>query len=87
MVGVSRDSQETNERFRESLGLPYPLVGDPEGRITGAYKVDWPIIGVAKRATFLVGRDRHVRLAFHDEFRMDAHAAQACALAPEAGRA
>jgi peroxiredoxin Q/BCP len=87
VVGVSRDAQATNDRFRESLGLPYPLVGDPEGRITGAYQVDWPLIGVAKRATFLVGRDRHVRLAFHDEFKMDAHAEQACAIAPEAGRA
>ena len=78
VVGVSRDDQATNDRFRESLGLPYPLVGDPGGAITGAYKVDWPLIGRAKRATFLIGRDRHVRLAFHDEFKMDAHADQAC---------
>jgi thioredoxin-dependent peroxiredoxin len=78
VVGVSRDDQATNDRFRESLGLPYPLVGDPGGTITSAYKVDWPLIGRAKRTTFLIGRDRHVRLAFHDEFKMDAHSNQAC---------
>jgi peroxiredoxin len=82
VIGISRDDQPTNDRFRESLGLPYPLVGDPEGKVTSAYKVDWPLVGWSKRATFLIGRDRRVRLAFHDEFKMDAHAAQACAAAP-----
>jgi peroxiredoxin Q/BCP len=56
-------------------------VGDPEGTITSGYKVDWPLIGRAKRVTYLVGRDRAIRLALHDELRMDAHAEQACATA------
>ena len=81
VIGVSRDDQPTNDRFRESLGLPYPLVGDPRGQITGAYGVDWPLIGRAKRVTFLIGRDRHVRLAFHAEFNMGAHADEACTAA------
>jgi peroxiredoxin Q/BCP len=81
VVGVSADDQETNDRFRESLDLPYPLVGDAEGKIRAAYGVNWPLIGRPKRATFLVGRDRRVRLAFHDELHMDAHAEQACAVA------
>ena len=84
MVGVSRDDQATNDRFRESLGLPYPVVGDPEGTISDGYKVSWPIIGRSKRVTYLIGRDRRVRLAFHDELKMEEHAAQACAAAPEA---
>jgi peroxiredoxin len=81
VVGVSRDDQETSDRFREALGLPYPLVGDRDGTICRDYKVAWPIIGRAKRVTYLVGRDRLVRLAFHDELHMDAHAEQACAVA------
>jgi thioredoxin-dependent peroxiredoxin len=84
VIGISRDDQETNDRFRKSLDLPYPLVGDPDGTICGAYKVSWPIIGRSKRVTYLIGRDRLVRLAFHDELNMDAHAEQACAIAPEA---
>jgi peroxiredoxin len=63
---------------------PYPLVGGPDGKICGAYKVSWPIIGRSKRVTYLIGRDRLVRLAFHDELNMDAHAEQACAISPEA---
>jgi peroxiredoxin Q/BCP len=42
VVGVSGDTQETNGRFGESLGLPFPLVGDPDGTILKAYRVRWP---------------------------------------------
>ena len=82
---MSRDSQETNDRFRESLRLPYSLVGDPEQRIVRAYDVRWPILGMVQRVTYVVGRNRKVRLAFHSELDMDAHSARACrALAEQA---
>ena len=75
-----------SDRFRESLGLPYPLVGDPEGTILGAYKVKWPFIGLAQRVTYVVARNRKVRLAFHSELDIEAHMTQACSAlaAPEA---
>jgi peroxiredoxin Q/BCP len=78
-VGVNADPQDANERFRASLGLPFALVGDPEGEILRAYKVRWPIIGIAKRVTYVVGRDRKILSAFRSERDMAAHAAQACA--------
>ena len=77
-MGVSADPQEANDRFRESLGLPFPLVGDPEGTVLKAYKVRWPFIGIAKRVTYVIGRDRRVVRAFRNERDMTAHAAQAC---------
>ena len=79
---LARRPGDAATRFRKSLDLPYPLVGDPTGRICRDYKVSWPLIGRAKRVTYLIGRDRLVRLAFHDEFHMDAHADQACAFSP-----
>jgi peroxiredoxin Q/BCP len=79
VIGVSRDAQATSDRFRESLGLPYPLVGDPEGTILRAYKVRWPVMGLAQRVTYLVAKDRRLRLAFHSEFDVKAHATEACA--------
>jgi peroxiredoxin Q/BCP len=78
VVGVSQDSQETNDRFAKELGLPFPLVGDPTGEILAAYQVRWPVLGVAQRTTYLVGQNTHVRLAFHNEFNAEAHAAEAC---------
>jgi len=77
---VSSQSQDSNERFRESLGLPFPLVGDPGGTILKAYEVRWPLIGLAKRVTYVIGRDRKVLKAFRSETDMTAHAAQACEL-------
>ena len=79
MVGVSKDRQEVSDRFRESLGLPYPLVGDPKGVLLRAYKVRWPLIGLARRVTYVVGRNRRVRLAFHSELNIEAHLAEAAA--------
>ena len=78
VIGVSSDTQETNDRFQAKLGLPYPLVGDPDGGISRAYKVRWPLIGLNQRVTYVVSREGKIRLAFHSEFRMDAHAARAC---------
>jgi peroxiredoxin Q/BCP len=78
VIGVSSDTQETNDRFRDSLGLPYPLVGDPTGDILRAYDVRWPLVGIAQRVTYAIGRNRKVLLAFHSELSMKAHAAEAC---------
>jgi peroxiredoxin len=52
--------------------------------ITGAYKVGWPVIGLARRVTYVVGKDRKVRLAFHSEFDIPAHVDEACAALPSA---
>jgi peroxiredoxin Q/BCP len=83
VIGVSRDPQETSDRFRESLGLPFALVGDPEEKIIRAYGVRWPIVGLTQRVTFVIGRNRKVRVAFHSELDMDAHSAQACRVLAE----
>jgi peroxiredoxin Q/BCP len=53
-------------------------VGDADGRIRRAYGVRWPIVGIAKRVTFVIGRDRKVLKAYRNERDMTAHATQAC---------
>ena len=75
---MSGDAQEKNDRFHEKLDLPFPLVGDPDGTILRAYEVRWPLIGLAKRATYVVGQNRTILSAFRSEKSMTAHAAQAC---------
>jgi peroxiredoxin Q/BCP len=86
VIGVSSDTQETNDRFRESLGLPFRLLGDPRGDILRAYDVRWPFVGMAQRVTYAIGRNKKVLLAFHSELHMQAHASEACqAVAAESG--
>jgi peroxiredoxin len=78
VIGVSGDDQETQDRFAKSLELPFPLVGDPDGRVRSAYGVKWPLFGFAKRTSFVIGRDRRIRLVHRAERDVDSHVAQAC---------
>ena len=78
---MSGDPQETADRFRASLELPYPVVGDPHATLGRVYRVTWPIFGRMQRVTYLIAKNHQVRLAFHDELRFLAHAEQACAFA------
>jgi len=61
------------------------VVGDPEGAVCKAFGVKWPVIGLARRVTYLIGRDRRVRMAFHDELHAEAHPGEACAVAATVG--
>jgi peroxiredoxin Q/BCP len=79
VVGVSSDTQETNDRFRKSLDLPFPLVGDPDGTVLEAYRVRWPLLGMAQRVTYAISQKRKILLAFHSELSPTAHVAKACA--------
>ncbi len=75
---MSADDQQTQDRFAKSLELPFPLLGDPDGRVRSAYGVKWPLFGLAKRVTFVIGRDRKVRRVHRAERDVDSHVAQAC---------
>jgi len=78
VVGVSGDSQEKADAFRASLELPFPLVGDPGGAILRAYAVRWPLVGWARRVTYVIGRDGTVQDAHHAELSGKGHVARAC---------
>jgi peroxiredoxin len=73
VVGVSRDDAATLARFRAQHDLPFALASDRSGGIARAYRVRWPLVGLAKRVTYLVGPDRRVRLAFRSERDFAAH--------------
>ncbi len=79
-MGVSKDAQETSDRFRDSLALPYPMVGDPEGKILSVYDVRWPLIGLARRVTYVIGPGLRIRGVIRGELDADRHVAEACAL-------
>ena len=76
MVGISTDPQDVLDRFRAERKLPFSLVADPAARIAGHYGARWPILKVARRVTYLVGRDRKIQLAFRSERHVAAHAAK-----------
>lgn len=76
VIGVSQDAQATSDRFCASLDLPFTLVGDAGGAILRAYQVRWPLIGLARRVSYVIGRDRRIRMAYRDDLNPEAHVSQ-----------
>lgn len=70
VVGISRDSVRSHDKFKDKLGLPFPLASDEEGKVCEAYGV-WKeksmygrkYMGI-ERSTFLVGPDGRIRGAW-----------------------
>lgn len=52
VLGVSRDNQESHQKFKEKYDLPFTLLVDSDGAITKAYDVDGG--GYAKRVTYII---------------------------------
>ncbi len=70
--GASTDKPEKNKKFAESLDLDFPILSDPDGTVAEAYGVRMPLVGVASRWTFYIGKDgrlldvdRKVKAATH----------------------
>ena len=77
---MSKDDQATADRFRAALELPYPLVGDPKGEILRAYDVRVPVLGLARRVTFVIGTDQRIQGVHESAFDALSHVATACHL-------
>lgn len=73
LVGISTDDGDTQCRFAESLRAPFPMIGDKTREISQAFGVLWPIIGLTKRVTFIVGPDMKIEAVFHHELNIEEH--------------
>jgi peroxiredoxin Q/BCP len=61
VVGVSTDSVEKLARFKAEFGLPFILLSDEKGVVVDQYPGRIPILGVANRATYVIGQDGLVK--------------------------
>ncbi|HJS68179.1 MAG TPA: thioredoxin-dependent thiol peroxidase [Nitrososphaera sp.] len=85
IVGVSPDDEESHQKFRDKMGMPYPLVADTENEVSKKYGVyglksfmGREYMGV-NRSTFLVDKSgkvakiyRKVKPAGHSQEVLDA---------------
>lgn len=60
-MGISTDTVETQKKFKEELKLPYPLLSDQGGAVAKQYGGTIPVVGLANRATYVVGKDGRVK--------------------------
>src|SRR6185503_11483525 len=57
VVGVSFDSAESHQKFIEKYNLNFPLLVDTDGKIAQAYGAKMPSKNMARRVSFLIGKD------------------------------
>jgi len=82
ILGVSGDSTESHRTFAEKFHLPFSILADPDKRIIEAYGVKMPLVGFARRVTFLIDRKGVVRKVIRDTRTQD-HDQQVLALLGE----
>ncbi len=58
VIGVSYDSVDSHKKFAEKYHLPFPLASDSKKAVAKAFGVDGLLF--AKRATFIVGKNREI---------------------------
>jgi peroxiredoxin Q/BCP len=70
IIGISPDSEDSHDKFRGKMGIPYPLVADTEKEVAKSYGVygmktfmGREFMGV-KRTTFLVDKSGKVIKTF-----------------------
>jgi peroxiredoxin Q/BCP len=70
VLGVSTDTVEENAEFRESLGLPFPLLSDEDGSVADSYEtfgtteVDGETFEIAFRNTYIIGPDGTIEASY-----------------------
>jgi peroxiredoxin Q/BCP len=66
VLGVSADTTQSHKAFAEKFHLPFSILADPDHRIIEAYGVKMPVVGIAKRVTFLIDRKGIVKKVITD---------------------
>jgi peroxiredoxin Q/BCP len=81
---ASTDTAQKNKEFAESLGADFPILADPDKAAAEPYGVLMPMVGMAKRWTFYIGKDGKI-LAIDKDVKVDTAGADIAAKLGELG--
>ncbi|MGW8121940.1 peroxiredoxin [Roseivirga echinicomitans] len=73
VLGVSKDSIESHQKFKKEHNLPFELLSDPTGAVCKAYDALVPLIKVPKRITYLLDAEHKVAAVYQDMFGAKKH--------------
>lgn len=73
LVGVSTDDEKTQCDFAASTKSPFPILPDADHKISQSFDVLWPVVGVARRITFIIRPDMVIDSVFHHELAVSRH--------------
>lgn len=60
VIAVSTDDVETLKKWRTELKAPQTFVADPDQKLVKLFDTKMPVIGIASRRTFVIGKGRKV---------------------------
>jgi peroxiredoxin Q/BCP len=67
VLGVSRQDAKSHQAFRAKYHLPFDLLVDPDGKVAAAFGVgEYPVVGLHKRQSVLIGPDGKVVRCYPD---------------------
>ena len=49
------------------------MIGDHDQQISKAYDVLWPLVGLTRRVTYVIGPKRRIEAVFHHELNIQQH--------------
>ncbi|MCU0451971.1 MAG: peroxiredoxin [Bernardetiaceae bacterium] len=73
VVGISRDSVATHQRFIKAHHLPFTLLADEAGQVARRYDALVPIVGITKRVTYLLDAQHRIVAAHQAMFESMGH--------------
>lgn len=73
IVGISKDSIETHQRFINYYKLPFELLSDQSGEVLKKYEALIPFIGMPKRITYLLDTDHNIITSYENLFGAKKH--------------
>jgi thioredoxin-dependent peroxiredoxin len=73
VVGVSPQSVDSHQRFRQKYSLPFTLLADPDKHVIRQYDVDGPLGVSVRRATYLIDQRGTIQDGVLADFRVSRH--------------
>jgi peroxiredoxin Q/BCP len=73
VIGISTDTLATQCDFAQRQEVKFPMLADPDRRISAAYGVLWPLVPRARRVTFVIGETGTIELVSWHEFQVSKH--------------
>ncbi|HVK61397.1 MAG TPA: peroxiredoxin [Bdellovibrionales bacterium] len=61
VFGISTDTVEAQAAFHKNHHLNFTLLADADKKVVEAYETKMPVVGIAKRQTFIIGPDLTIR--------------------------
>lgn len=73
VVGISPQSEDSHQRFRDRYSLPFPLLVDRDKSVIKAYGVNGPLGMGVRRVTYLIGQDGKIADRVLADFAVKQH--------------